>query len=460
MEDTPARRRWRDLPPDAPREAFFEALRDATAEHYLAEPSNPYRQSGRSSGAARWEETRRPLADAVPHGGDYLDVGCANGLLLETLVGWCAARGVVIRPHGVDFVPALVDLARTRLPGREADLHVGNAFDWEPPRRYDFVRTSLEIVPPGDREAFVRRQLGWVEPGGRLFVCHYRDEGAPAIDVEATLGGWGLEVAGARHEPVELAWVDVPAEPDTIPLVRYQDVLWALPVRVGDEEALFLLDTAAGVTVLDRELAARADIRARGRWSGRRMTGEVVELGLAEDVLLELGGRPIRHETVGVLDLGALLPAGWPRVGGAVGLPTFDGRPFALDLMRHRLRLDASPGDGREVSVRTRRDGPSVDLFLEVRAPSRSLWLEVDTGNTGPVLLSPEAAEALGLDSTPRETVLDVAGLGPVPTPVVVKDIRYDGNVGAPFLALGALTVDVAAGRAWIRDEEREGRTG
>lgn len=78
-------------------EDFFEASKAALAAYCLADPANPFRQSGRSSGAARWEETRRPLAEAVHRDGDYLDVGCANGLLLETPIGWCAARGITIR---------------------------------------------------------------------------------------------------------------------------------------------------------------------------------------------------------------------------------------------------------------------------------------------------------------------------------------------------------------------------
>jgi hypothetical protein len=59
--------RWRCLPAETPREEYFEALRDAVTEYYLADPSNPYQQSGRSSGAERWEATRRCLVKAI-HG--------------------------------------------------------------------------------------------------------------------------------------------------------------------------------------------------------------------------------------------------------------------------------------------------------------------------------------------------------------------------------------------------------
>ena len=237
-----------------------------------------------------------------------------------------------------------------------------------------------------------------------------------------------------------------------IELVRYQDVLWAVSVRVGGEEALFLLDTAAGLTTLDRAFAERLGVATQGRYSGKRMSGEVVTLDLAQDVEVALGGRPIRHETVGVFDLMALLPSGWPPVGGALGLPTFEHLVVTLDFATRSLALDAQPGSGsRELHVRSARDGPALDLFIEVCAsPTRSLWFELDTANTGPAILSPAAVEALGLEGVPEEVTLDVCGLGEVRTPVAVAPIRYDGNLGASFFASRALTLDLAAERAWV----------
>ena len=150
--------RWRRLPAETPREEYFDVLRNAVAEYYLADPSNPYQQSGRSTGAERWEETRRCLVKAIHRSGDFMDVGCANGLLLETLIGWARDEGFAIRPHGVDFVPGLVELARRRFPQDRESFQVSNAFYWSPSRQYDFVQTNLEYVPQSDWLAFVHHQ--------------------------------------------------------------------------------------------------------------------------------------------------------------------------------------------------------------------------------------------------------------------------------------------------------------
>lgn len=209
---TPAQRRWDALPPDPPRDEYFKALRDVLAESYLADPADVYRQNGRSSGAKRWEETRRCIADAVGRDGAFLDVGCANGLLLESLARWCSERGIRIIPHGIDFIPELVALARARNPDHPGNFQVANAFYWQPERHYDYVRTNLEYVPRTDGPELIARSLARaVAPGGRLIVCHYAADRDPLTDVPRLLRDLGYTLAGAGRAPgVSLAWTDKP----------------------------------------------------------------------------------------------------------------------------------------------------------------------------------------------------------------------------------------------------------
>ena len=199
-----------------PPDTYFEDLRAAIAEYYLAEPDNPYRASGRGAGAERWDESRRCIAEAVDHDGHFLDVGCANGLLLESLTGWLRPEGVTIIPHGVDFVPELVALARARLPHvPPSNFEVANVWDWQSPRQYDYVRTNLDYVPPEYWPAWVARQYDHlVAPGGRLILCLYypsRDpRPAPPLPADVLLA-LGLPVAGAASAPgTEVAWTDRP----------------------------------------------------------------------------------------------------------------------------------------------------------------------------------------------------------------------------------------------------------
>ena len=190
------------------RDSWFEANRLAIETYYLADSNNPYQQSGRTTGAARWEETRRPIANAVHRTGSFLDVGCANGLLLETVAKWVEERGITIEPHGIDFVDGVLELARQRVP--DGTFHLGNAWAWEPPQRYTFVRTNLEYVPPEDRASFVLRQHRWVEPGGRMILCYYPDRSGAIVDVPGCVADVGLELGGVLR-PTDHTIVWLPA---------------------------------------------------------------------------------------------------------------------------------------------------------------------------------------------------------------------------------------------------------
>jgi uncharacterized protein len=158
--------------------------------HYLAD-GDVYKGSGHSGDAASWEAGRRPIAEAVHRPGTFLDVGCANGLLLESLVGWAAFP---VEPYGLDYAPQLVAEARRRLPQWADRIFLGDALDWEPPHPFDFIRSELVYVPEERRREHVARLLGFVAPGGRLIVCGYG--GNEVID---PLRAWGHELQFERE---------------------------------------------------------------------------------------------------------------------------------------------------------------------------------------------------------------------------------------------------------------------
>src|SRR5205085_2007884 len=126
---------------------------------------------------------RRPIVEAIDHGGTFLDIGCANGYLLESIVRWSSHA---IEPYGVDFAPQLVELARRRLPQWSDRIFLGDALTWQPPRSFDYARIELLYVPEARRRELVDRWLSCVD---RLIVCSYgsRRRNLPAVDVGGQL---------------------------------------------------------------------------------------------------------------------------------------------------------------------------------------------------------------------------------------------------------------------------------
>ena len=151
---------------------FLDRLK-SLEQSYLAE-NDPVRQSGFGGGTQRWRTEREPILNAVKGDGDFLDVGCANGYLLECLMQWSNQRGITLTPFGLDISPKLVSLARNRLPKYKSNFFVGNAWSWQPPRRFRYVYSVYDCVPDEFLEEYSHRLLARVvEPGGRLILGAY-----------------------------------------------------------------------------------------------------------------------------------------------------------------------------------------------------------------------------------------------------------------------------------------------
>jgi len=188
---------------------WFEANKNILETAYLA-GTHPWQQSGvglRTPRSAQdWEVLRRPIADCLTSSGIFLDVGCANGYLLECILRWTQERSLLLIPHGLDFSEKLVALARQRLPQYADHIFVGNAWDWLPPRTFDYVNTTLDYVPDELREAFVHRLLDhYVQPGGRLLIAEYlgRNTGVPEIRIDEKLRRWRFSIEMVKSSHLE-----------------------------------------------------------------------------------------------------------------------------------------------------------------------------------------------------------------------------------------------------------------
>ena len=192
---------------------FLQRLAELETE-YLRE-TDPIKQSGFSGGSERWRAERSPILSAIPASGSLLDVGCANGYLLECLLQWAGECGVTLTPFGVDCSAGLIALARERLPMFRDHFHVANALVWIPPQRFQYVYSVFDCVPQSALGDFVGHLLSQVvAPGGRLILGAYGSRSrreAPA-HVDELLADLGHAVAGravaGQPETARFAWID------------------------------------------------------------------------------------------------------------------------------------------------------------------------------------------------------------------------------------------------------------
>jgi SAM-dependent methyltransferase len=189
-------------------ETWHRELQDILVPAYLAAPT-PWQQSGKSGTHDDWVYSRAPLAHAIDRDGSFLDVGCANGYLIECLPGWTHFD---LEPYGLDLSRELVQLARRRLPRWSDRIWVGNALRWKPPHRFTYVRTGLEYVPRHRRRELIERCLGWCD---RLVIGVFGEHQLERTTEDA-VRSWGFPIAGRserahRRKPGmehRVLWID------------------------------------------------------------------------------------------------------------------------------------------------------------------------------------------------------------------------------------------------------------
>jgi hypothetical protein len=174
--------------------------------------------SGFSGTPEEWRRAREPMTDGITHAGAFLDVGCANGLLMESVHDWCNERGLRIEPYGIDIAPRLVELARQRLPRWADRIWLGNALDWTHAnhKRFDYVHLLLDCAPSDAWSKMIdHHRQHVVQPGGRLLVSHYVSSSEHAPTAKKILADLGYTVKGEARPPLhragappQTAWID------------------------------------------------------------------------------------------------------------------------------------------------------------------------------------------------------------------------------------------------------------
>ncbi len=159
--------------------------------------NGPRKQSGFSGSEYKWTKCRKPIADSIDKSGTFLDIGCANGYLLQSIIKWKYKDGIRIVPYGLDIGVKLLALARKRFPSYTENFFHGNIQYWEPSFKFDYVRTELLYVPKGYGQKLIERLLkGFVKTNGKLILCEYRSSTSvnrePWINVYIEKSGYNI----------------------------------------------------------------------------------------------------------------------------------------------------------------------------------------------------------------------------------------------------------------------------
>lgn len=160
----------------------------------------PWRQSGMSGPENRWISLRKPIADCVEYSGTFLDIGCANGYLLECIMKWVNERGLSIEPFGLDISEELIKRAKKRLPNYSHNMFEGNCFSWLPPRKFDYVSTMLGYVPDEYEKEYILFLFdAYINNTGKLLVLRTGKKGEPEEWLRERFCKYGIAIESFKH---------------------------------------------------------------------------------------------------------------------------------------------------------------------------------------------------------------------------------------------------------------------
>ncbi len=257
----------------------------------------------------------------------------------------------------------------------------------------------------------------------------------------------------------------VDGEPTTalvIPTIDLPGDQTGLRAEIAGHSGLYLFDSGGGVTTMTPQSATILGCRSWGQVTGFRATGERMDTPRCDDVRLTIGGRKFLVPTASVLDLKRLVAPQMPSLAGLLALDVFAGQVITIRPVAHEVVVETSSSlqqriaGATQVPARLVRDAEGLALTVDgaVQTSAGRAWMELDTGNGGPIMVDEHVAGLIGLTAGNRniqQAAFDLVDGIPVQGAARVSSLIMDGDIGEAVLGKWDLTFDLKNGRAWLR---------
>jgi len=292
----------------------------------------------------------------------------------------------------------------------------------------------------------------------------------------------GLGAAAALYPCIASAQIarpvatTVPGVRAEVPFELFRENRIMLNGRIAGKDTAMILDSGAGVTVVDTDYAKTIGLK-KGQQIMAEGVGGKQAAELVQDVTVEVGNLKLTGVTVAVIDLDAVEKAIGRPIPVILGRELFMSSVVGIDFDRELLTLSpsknfAAPAGATQVKLKP--DGTlhyfpiSVDGLAPVDAA-------LDLGNGGAISLSKEYHDSVpeigklpyaigygggvgGLHETKRVTLptVTIAGytFGNVPADLgALKDGPYEdrANAGIQMFKPFYLTLDLGNDRMWLK---------
>ena len=314
--------------------------------------------------------------------------------------------------------------------------------------------------PEGDGDAWTRLDDWRIVDGIRYA---FRSDRRPDDPERRQLTEWkeiaptgDVDMREFRRPPEQSGTLEFDDDIDWIPFNPYLDGYIELDGEVAGRDVRVMLDSGAGITVLDRGFADSIGLQLRDGGAIRGIGGEE-QLFLADGVDVSVPGVTLRDATVAVLDLSEIADKMGRSFEVILGVEVFTRAVVIIDYPARRVSFspphDYQPPDGaHSVRMFSREGVPKVECRYEELPKT---LCDIDTGSNGTVdIVAHYVDEFDMLAGRPAVSRVATGGVGGmIETPIsTLSDFEFAGiSVGplpANFMtdAVGSLDTDEIAG--------------
>lgn len=162
------------------------------------------RGSGFLGNYLEWEQARGLYLKLIEKPGKILDLGCANGFLLDFII---KSKKFNLIPFGVDLNEDLIKIAKELFPKYSANFVTQDINDFKSEEKFDYI---LAYFPFFKKKDFLKRLYSMLKNGGRIIIALY-DEKANEFDIfEENIKETGFLPSGVIEEKnlTKLIWID------------------------------------------------------------------------------------------------------------------------------------------------------------------------------------------------------------------------------------------------------------
>ncbi len=267
------------------------------------------------------------------------------------------------------------------------------------------------------------------------------------------------------------------AETSELPFTYRGGHIICIPATLNSKkQSTFILDTGAGVNILSDKLQKEHASAATARHSGKRMSGQALQMKIATVPEIKVGAVQQKLSKVAIWNTEDLFGHSkeFADIAGILSLNFFRKVPFTLDYKRKVLILEDSESlkkrvaTGIRVPVKIESKG---DVELSIKVPisidkNPRLFAEVDTGSDSLILdlrymkslniRNAKIKRVVGKDETGHSFIRyftelpgniclkDAPSISQKKPDVMFQKIIHDGLIGNSFLKQFTVTYDLA----------------